>query len=64
MERGIVMMGHGMAIALLAYGVMVYGLKQSVSTAENRSVLLGALIIAYMVVFGHNAPTMQALNRI
>ena len=56
MERGLVMVVHGVALALVAYAVMIYGLKQSPIMAENRSVLLGALAVAYMVVFGHQAP--------
>lgn len=64
MERGLVMVVHGIAIALVAYILMVYALKQSPSMAENRSVLLGTLAVAYMVVFGHTAPTMTALKRL
>jgi hypothetical protein len=64
MERGLVMVCHGLAIALVAYVLMVYVLKQSQSMAENRSVLLGALAVAYMVVFGHMAPSMSALKNL
>lgn len=64
MERGLVMVVHSIIIGLLAYGVMLYGLKQKPMMAENRSVLLGAVVLAYMVVFGHKAPTMSALKRV
>ncbi len=64
MERGLVMVVHGVALALVAYVLMVYALKQSRAMAENRSVLLGALAVAYMCVFGHMAPTMSALKRV
>lgn len=64
MERGLVMVVHGAVVALVAYAVMIYGLKQSPGMAENRSVLLGALAVAYMVVFGHQAPTMVALKNL
>ena len=64
MERGLVMIVHGVSLALVAYVLMVYALKQSPTMAENRSVLLGALAVAYMVVFGHTAPTMTALKRL
>ena len=64
MERGLVMVVHGIVIALVAYVLMVYALKQSPTMAENRSVLLGTLAVAYMVVFGHTAPTMTALKRL
>ena len=56
MERGIMMVVHSIMIALLAYGVMVFGLKQSTIVAEDRSVLLGALLLVYMVMFGHGLP--------
>ena len=64
MERGLVMVVHGVALALVAYVLMVYALKQSPTMAENRSVLLGTLAVAYMVVFGHTTPTMTALKRL
>ena len=64
MERGLVMVVHSVIIGLVAYGLMIYALKQGATMAENRSVLLGALALAYMVVFGHKAPTMSALNNI
>ena len=57
MERGIVMLLHSLAIALVAYLAMVYGLGQKQSVAENRSLLLGAVLLIYMLVFGHGLPT-------
>ena len=54
----------GYSLALVAYAVMVYGLKQGAVMAENRSVLLGALAVAYMVVFGHQAPNMSVLRKL
>tara|TARA_Y100000389_G_scaffold201820_1_gene245448 strand:- start:1085 stop:1294 length:210 start_codon:yes stop_codon:yes gene_type:complete len=64
MERGLVMVVHGIIIGILAYVVMVHGLKQGAVMAENRSVLLGSLSVAYMVVFGHKAPSMSALKSV
>ena len=64
MERGLVMVVHGFILALVSYAVMVYGLKQRAGVAENRSVLLGALAVAYMVIFGHQAPTMMAFKHL
>ena len=64
MERGLVMVVHGVILALVSYVVMVYGLKQRAGVAENRSVLLGALAVAYMVIFGHKAPTLRALKSV
>ena len=64
MERGLVMCVHGILLGLVAYALMVYGLNQSPTRAENRSVLIGSLTIAYMVVFGHKAPTMSSLKNV
>lgn len=57
MERGLMMALHSLLIGGLAYLLMVYGLKQSPRVAEDRSVLLGAVVLAYMVLFGHGLPT-------
>ena len=64
MERGLIMVVHGVIIGLAAYAIMIYGLKQCPTMAENRSVLVGALAVAYMVVFGHQAPSMIALKNL
>lgn len=51
------MLLHSLAISLVAYLAMVYGLGQKQSVAENRSLLLGAVLLIYMLVFGHGLPT-------
>jgi hypothetical protein len=56
MERGLIMMLHSAIIALVAYLIMTYILRQGANVAEDRSVLLGAIILAYMVMFGHGLP--------
>lgn len=57
MERGLVMVLHSLVISVLLYIMMVFILKQNQMVAENRSVLIGALVLAYMVLFGHGLPT-------
>ena len=64
MERGLVMVVHGVSIAIIAYVIMVYVLKLSQTMAENRSVLLGSLAVAYMVVFGHKAPSISSIKKL
>ena len=64
MERGLVHASHSLGIGVVAYLFMLYVLKQSPAMAENRSVLLGAVALAYMLAFGHGAPTMAALRRL
>jgi hypothetical protein len=35
---------------------MVYILKQRQVVAENRSIVLAAIVLIYMVMFGHGMP--------
>jgi len=56
MEGGLIMTMHSVVIGILAYIIMVFGLKQSSAVAEDRSALLGAIALMYMVVFGHGPP--------
>lgn len=51
------MVVHAVTIALVLFLVMRFVLGQSRSVAEDRSVLIGALVLAYMVLFGHGLPT-------
>ena len=56
MESGLMMVVHSVIIALVLYLFMRYILKQSQSVAEDRSVLIGAIVVIYMVLFGHSLP--------
>jgi hypothetical protein len=40
---------------------MIYILGQKQIVAENRSVLLAALILVYMILFGHGLP--KSINK-
>lgn len=62
MERGLVYCMHAVAIAVVAYALMIYLLKQEPMMAEDRSVLLGAVVLIYMVMFGHNMPGVVNAN--
>lgn len=53
MERGLVMGVHSVIIGVVLYLLMVYGLNQSSEMAEDRSLLLSAMILIYMLLFGH-----------
>ncbi len=57
MERGLVMFCHAIVIAILLYVFMVFILKQSRMVAENRSILIAAFVLIYMILFGHGLPT-------
>jgi len=57
MEEGRVMLLHSVVIGIVLYVIMVYGLGQNQPVAENRSILAAALILTYMILFGHGLPT-------
>jgi hypothetical protein len=61
-ERGLVMVMHSSVVAVIIYVVMFYLLKQSPRKAEDKSVLIGALVLMYMVLFGHQLPLLGNLN--
>ena len=56
MERGLMMLLHSVIIALILYVIMLFVLKQPARTAENRSLVLGAVLLIYMILFGHGLP--------
>ena len=57
METGRMMVLHAVIITGLLYLLMVFALGQKQQVAENRSILIGALVLAYMILFGHGLPT-------
>lgn len=56
METGLIMLMHSVIIGILLYLIMIYLLGQRQVVAENRSILLAALILMYMIIFGHGMP--------
>ena len=61
MESGRMMVLHSLVIGVVLYLVMVFILKQPQIVAENRSILIAALVLAYMILFGHGLPV--AINK-
>ena len=61
-ESGLTHVLHSIVITAIAYVLMLYVGKQSPSTAETNSLALGSLTLAYMLVFGHNLPSLGALK--
>lgn len=55
------MLLHSAIIGGILYLIMVFLLKQRPIVAENRSLLIAALVLIYMIVFGHGLPT--SINR-
>jgi hypothetical protein len=57
MEQGRMMILHAVLIGVAVYFFMMFVLKQKQVVAENRSILLAALVLVYMILFGHGLPT-------
>jgi hypothetical protein len=56
MENGHMMVLHSLIIGVLLYIFMVFVLGQRQVVAENRSILIAALLLIYMILFGHGLP--------
>ena len=61
MENGLMMLMHSVIIGILLYLFMIYILGQKQIIAENRSILIAALILVYMILFGHGLP--KSINK-
>ena len=57
MESGRMMLLHSLIIGVLLYLFMFFILGQRQIVSENRSILLAAFILIYMILFGHGLPT-------
>jgi len=57
MESGRMMLLHSMIIGLFLYFLMVFLGGQKQIVAENRSIMIAAFILIYMILFGHGLPT-------
>ena len=62
MESALTHLFHAFIIALILYVLMRFALRQSQNMAMNRSILIGAVALVYMILFGHGLPT--HINRI
>jgi uncharacterized protein YebE (UPF0316 family) len=62
MEEHWMMVLHSMLIGVVAFTVMIFGLKQQSFVAERRSILIASCVLIYMILFGHNLPL--KLNKI
>jgi putative effector of murein hydrolase len=47
---------HSIIITVIFYIIMKLFLKQSETMSINRSILIGALSLIYMILFGHGLP--------
>ena len=55
-ESGISMIGHALIIGVLLYVLIRYVLNQPMAKAADRSILIAALVLVYMILFGHRMP--------
>jgi TRAP-type C4-dicarboxylate transport system permease small subunit len=60
-ERGAIMLAHSAMIGIVIYMMMRYLFNQSSFVAEDRSIVIAAFVLIYMVMFGHGLP--NQLNR-
>jgi TRAP-type C4-dicarboxylate transport system permease small subunit len=61
-ERGAIMLGHSAMIGIVVYMMMRYVFNQSPFVAEDRSIVIAAFVLIYMVMFGHGMPTQLNKN--
>ena len=52
---------HSLVIGIVLYIIMKFVLGQKEAVAENRSILLAALVLVYMILFGHGLP--KSINK-
>ena len=57
MESALSHLTHSVIISIILYVIMKFALGQSQNTALNRSILIGAFALIYMILFGHGLPT-------
>ena len=60
-ERGIVMLAHSAMIGIAIFLMMKFILNQPQAIAEDRSIVISAFVLIYMIMFGHGLP--GQLNR-
>ena len=56
MESGATMLFHSLVIGVVLYVFMLFVLGQRQIVAENRSILISAFALIYMIMFGHGLP--------
>jgi DMSO reductase anchor subunit len=56
MESGLTMLVHSVIIGIVLYFIMTMVFKQRTIVAQNRSLVLAAVALIYMIAFGHGLP--------
>jgi len=60
-ECGAIMFAHSALIGIAIYLVMRFIFNQPALVAEDRSIVIAAFVLIYMVMFGHGMP--GAMNK-
>ena len=60
MERGLIMVLHSIIIGIVLYAIMIFILGQTMLNAEANSIVLAAIILIYMILFGHGLPGVRS----
>lgn len=55
------MLFHSLVIGVVLYVIMLFVLGQRQIVAENRSIVISAVVLIYMIMFGHGLP--KQINR-
>ena len=50
------MLVHSFVIGVVLYFIMTYVLQQENMVAQDRSILIAAVVLIYMILFGHGLP--------
>ena len=56
MESGLTMLMHSAIIGIILYFIMTMVFKQRAIVAQNRSLVLAAIVLLYMIDLGHSMP--------
>lgn len=62
MESALTHLFHAFILAIILFSIMRFGLRYSQNMSLNRSILIAAIGLIYMMLFGHGLPT--HINRI
>ena len=55
-ERGLMMLAHSAMIGIAIFLMMRFVLNQPGAVAEDRSLVIAAFVLIYMILFGHGLP--------
>ena len=61
-ERGAIMLAHSAMIGGVIYMMMRFIFNQPSLVAEDRSIVITAFVLIYMVMFGHGMPNQLNKN--